>query len=175
MAKSREQKEQSVEQLANDLNQIKLAVLTDYRGLTVSELDELREQLSAEAIPYRVTKNTLLKLALKNSEALKDIDPSALTGPLAIAFGFDDEVAAARLIYNFGKEHEALEITGALTGEGEYLEAVQVKALAMLPTKDQLLGQLVATISAPIQGFNRVLSGNLSGLINVLRAKAAQS
>ncbi len=174
MAKSREQKEQSVEQLSGDLGRIKLAVLTDYRGLTVSELDELREQLSGESIPYRVTKNTLFKLALKNSDALKEVDPSTLTGPLAIAFGFDDEVAAARLIYNFGKTHEALEITGALTGDGEYLEPAQVKALAILPTKDQLLGQLVATISAPIQGFNRVLAGNLSGLINVLKATTAK-
>lgn len=174
MAKSREQKEQSVEQLASDLNQIKLAVLTDYRGLTVSELDELREKLDEEQIPYRVTKNTLLKLALKNSENLGKIDTESLKGPLAVAFGFDDEVAAARLIHGFAKEHDALEITGALTGEGEYLDAAQVKALALLPTKDQLLGQLVATISAPIQGFNRVLSGNLSGLINVLRATSAK-
>ncbi len=174
MAKSREQKEQSVTQLVEDLGKIKLAVLTDYRGLTVAELDELRDQLSAEAIPYRVTKNTLLKLAAKQTGALKEMDADAFQGPLAIAFGYDDEVAAARLIYNFGKTHEALEITGALTGDGEYLEPAQVKALAVLPTKDQLLGQLVATISAPIQGFNRVLSGNLSGLINVLKATTAK-
>lgn len=174
MPKTREQKEETVTQLAAELDRLKLAVLTDYRGLSVTELDELRSALGAENIPYRVTKNTLLKLALKKSSNLSQIDSKVLTGPLAIAFGFDDETAAARLIHGFAKAHEALEITGALTGEGEYLDPAQVKALALLPTREQLLAQLIATVQAPVSGLQRVLSGNLSGLINVLRAKAAQ-
>lgn len=175
MAKSRDQKEQTVARLTEDLGRIKLAVMTDYRGLTVSELDALREELREENIPYRVIKNTLLKLASKESETLKDVDTDAFKGPMAMAFGFDDEVAAARILHKFAKEHEALEITGAVTETGDFLSSSQVKALANLPTKDQLRAQLCATLNAPMSGLHRVLSGNISGLINVLRAQAAKS
>lgn len=175
MAKSREQKEQAVTQLAEDLGRIKLAVMTDYRGLTVAELDDLRAQLREENIPYRVVKNTLLRKASKESATLKEVDTAAFNGPMAMAFGFDDEVAAARLLHKFAKEHEALEITGAVTETGDFLSSEQVKALANLPTKDQLRAQLCATLNAPMSGLHRVLSGNISGLINVLRAQAAKA
>ena len=170
MAISRVAKEQAVDILSKELGRIKLAVMTDYRGLTVREVEELRSVLRDEGISYRVTKNTLLRLAAKNSPALADIDPSTFMGPTALAIGFDDEVAAARVIFQYAKTHQALEIVGGITGDGQVLTAAQVKSLATLPTREQLLGQVVGTIAAPLTGFVGVMSGNVRSIINVLNA-----
>ena len=89
---------------------------------------------------------------------------------MALAMGFDDEVAPARLIFQFAKTHKALEIVGAITGEGQLLSAGQVKALASLPSKEQLLAQVVGTIAAPLSSFMSVLSGNIRNLFYVLNA-----
>jgi len=170
MAISREAKEQAVDILSKELGRIKLAVMTDYRGLTVREVEELRAVLRSEGISYRVTKNTLLRLAAKSIPAMSGIDPSTFNGPTALAMGFDDEVAAARVIFQYAKTHDALEIVGGLTGDGQVLTAAQVKALATLPTREQLLGQVVGTIAAPLTGFVGVMSGNVRSIINVLNA-----
>jgi large subunit ribosomal protein L10 len=170
MAITREAKEQAVDQLSGELGRIKLAVMTDYRGLTVREVEELRGILRDQGITYRVAKNTLLRLATKNNPALADIDPATFTGPMALAMGFDDELAPARVIFQYAKTHNALEIVGAITADGQILDAAQVKAMANLPTREQLLGQLVGTIAAPLSGFVGVMSGNVRSIINVLNA-----
>src|SRR5690348_169945 len=99
MAITRAAKEAAVTQLTADLSRFKLAVLTDYRGLSVSEIQELRRLLTAEDSSYRVSKNTLVKLALAANPELAQLDPASLTGPLALAIGFGDEVAPARVVY----------------------------------------------------------------------------
>ncbi len=170
MAISRDDKEKAVEQLTGELGRIKLAVMTDYRGLTVPELEELRATLRAEGMTYRVTKNTLLRIAAKNNPGMAELEPTSFTGPMALALGFDDEVAPARVIFQYAKKHEALEIVGAITSDGHLLSAAQVKALATLPTREQLLGQLVGTIAAPLQGFVGVMAGNVRSIVNVLNA-----
>lgn len=170
MAVSRESKEQAVAQLTEELGRLKLAVMTDYRGLTVAEGEELRAKLREEGITYRVTKNTLLRIAAKNNPKMANLDPSSFTGPMALALGFDDEIAPARLIFQYAKEHEALEIVGAITGEGELLTPAQVKALAMLPTREQLLGQLVGTIAAPLTSFIGVAGAQVRSILYVLNA-----
>ena len=170
MAITREAQEQAVGKLTDELSRIKLAVMTDYRGLTVSEVEELRNALRAEGITYRVTKNTLLRLATQGNAALKDVDPSVFKGPMALAMGFDDEVAPARVIFQYAKTHEALEIVGGITGDGHALTAAEVKALATLPTREQLIAQVVGTIAAPLNGFVGVMAGNVRSIINVLNA-----
>lgn len=170
MAISREAKESAVGKLTDELGRIKLAVMTDYRGLTVAEVEDLRTTLRAEGISYRVTKNTLLRLAASNAANLADVDPSTFSGPMALAMGFDDEVAAARLIFQYAKKHDALEIVGGITGDGTVLSAADVKALATLPTREQLLGQVVGTIAAPLTGFVGVMAGNVRSIINLLNA-----
>ena len=170
MAISREAKEKAVVQLSEDLGRIKLAVMTDYRGLTVREVEELRDVLRDQDITYRVTKNTLLRLASKQVEAFGNIDPTTFTGPMALAMGFDDEVAPARAIFQYAKKHNALEIVGAITGDGKILTAQQVRALATLPSREQLLAQVVGTIAAPLTGFVGVMAGNVRSIINVLNA-----
>jgi large subunit ribosomal protein L10 len=170
MAISRAAKEQAVDKLTGELGRIKLAVMTDYRGLTVPEIEELRSTLRAEGMTYRVTKNTLLRLAASKNPNLAELDPTSFTGPMALALGFDDEVAPARVIFQYAKAHQALEIVGAITGDGQLLSAADVKALATLPTREQLLGQVVGTIAAPLTGFVGVMSGNVRSIINVLNA-----
>src|ERR1700712_4281277 len=130
MAITRDAKEKAVASLSTELGRIKLAVMTDYRGLTVSEVEELRANLRAEGINYKVTKNTLLRLAVAGNDTLKGIDPAAFNGPMALAMGYDDEVAPARVIFQYAKTHNALEIVGAITGDGQLLSAADVKALA---------------------------------------------
>lgn len=170
MAITRAAKEQAVAALTDELGRIKLAVMTDYRGLTVREIEELRHELRAQGISYRVTKNTLLRLAAKASPALKELNEKAFTGPMALAMGFDDEVAPARIIFQYAKKHDALEIVGGITADGQLLTAAQVKALATLPTREQLLGMLVGTIAAPLTGFVGVLQANVRSIINLLNA-----
>src|SRR6266536_1939996 len=152
MAISRAQKEAAVAGLKQELSQIKLAVMTDYRGLTVPEVEELRAGLRAAGITYRVTKNTLMRLAVASDPKLKHIAPQTFTGPLALALGSRDEIAPAKLIFQYAKTHNALEIIGGITGDGQLLSAADVKALALLPSREQLLGQLVGTIAAPLSG-----------------------
>jgi large subunit ribosomal protein L10 len=128
----------------------------------------LRRNLQSEGMSYKVTKNTLLRIAAKN--AMSGLDPAKFTGPMALAMGFDDEVAPARVIFQYAREHEALEIVGAITADGSLLSPAEVKALAQLPSREQLLGQVVGTIAAPLSGFVGVLSGNVRSIINVLNA-----
>jgi large subunit ribosomal protein L10 len=170
MAITREAKEKAVDTLSGELGRIKLAVMTDYRGLTVREVEELRGVLREEGITYRVTKNTLLRLAASKNPALAGIDPKNFNGPMALAMGFDDEVAPARVIFQYAKTHNALEIVGAISGDGSYLTSAQVKALATLPTREQLIAQVVGTIAAPLSGLVGVMSGNVRSIINVLNA-----
>jgi large subunit ribosomal protein L10 len=170
MAITRAAKEQAVDKLSSELGRIKLAVMTDYRGLTVHEVEELRGLLRDQGMTYRVSKNTLLRIASQNNPALSSVDPTTFSGPMALAMGFDDEVAPARVIFQYAKKHDALEIVGAITGDGQVLTASQVKALANLPTREQLLAQVVGTIAAPLTGFVGVMSGNLRSIVYVLNA-----
>ena len=170
MAITREAKEKAVAQLSDELGRIKLAVMTDYRGLTVAEVEELRAKLREEGITYRVTKNTLLRLATAQNPTLKDLDPQAFTGPMALALGFDDEIAPARAIFQYAKDHQALEIVGGITADGTLLSAADVKALATLPSREQLLAQVVGTIAAPLSGFVGVMNGNVRSIVQVLNA-----
>jgi len=168
MAKTREQKTQDLEKLVESLNSSKLAVLTDYRGLDVPAINELRNAGREQGIRFSVAKNTLLKKAAELSN--KEItDMSLFVGPMAVAFG-DDHVAAAKLVVDFAKTNDAVEVVGAINDSGDILTREQVVALASLPSREQLLAQVVGTIAAPVTGFVRVINGNLSGLVQVVNA-----
>jgi len=172
MAKSREQKEQAVEMLTSAFSTSKLAVLTDYRGLNVVEISALRSNLREEGINYMVAKNTLIKLALANNKKPLQ-DDNVLTGPVGLAFG-QDEVSAAKIVYDFAKTNKALEILGAIDEDGKVLSQEEVVALAKLPSRLELTAQVVGTIAAPLSGMIRVLGGNLNGLVYALKAVAEQ-
>ena len=168
MAKSREQKEADVKALAEAFSGSKIAVLTDYRGLDVPAISNLRSKLRESDISYKVTKNTLVKVALSQTE-LKDTDTSVFAGPMAIAFG-QDEAKTCKIIADFAKENEDLEILGAFDESGKILSREEVMVLAKLPSREVLTAQVVGTIAAPLSGFVRVLNGNITNLLYALKA-----
>lgn len=170
VAITKEKKELSVASLSQEFGRLKLAVLTDYRGLTAAQIKQLRDNLREQGISYKVTKNTLVKLAAQNTPGLQDLDLSVFNGPLALAIGFDDEIAPAKAIFQFAKQHDVLKITGAITADGQLLSADQVKALAILPTREELLAKLAGTLAAPISGLLSVMAASPRSIINVLQA-----
>lgn len=172
MAKSRKQKEEIVEKLAAELKETKSFVFSDYRGMSVKEVQDLRKNLKGKDGQFAVVKNSLFKIALEKA----GIDPAAfndVTGPIALSTSNADEVAPAKDTYDFAKNVEALEIKGGYL-EGKVLSKEDVVSLAQLPSKEQLIAQTVGTIKAPINGFVNVLAGNARGLVTVLKAIADQ-
>ncbi|MDQ5944482.1 MAG: large subunit ribosomal protein [Patescibacteria group bacterium] len=168
MAKTRAQKEQDLQKLVENLDSAKLAVLADYRGLDVPAISELRNTLRENGVKLVVAKNTLVrKAAAQSAKEITQLE--VFTGPMAIAFG-TDEVEAAKLMADFAKANKALEIVGGIDEAGEVLTREAVMALAQLPSREQLLAQVVGTVAAPLSGMVRVLNGNLSGLVYALQA-----
>lgn len=166
MAKSKERKKDEVKRITEKLAKMKISIFTSYTGLKVKDLNQLRNELRKEGIDYQAAKKSLIKLAFSENK-LKEIDLKALEGSLGLAFGYEDEVKAPKLLEKFKKEHEQLQILGGLY-DGEFITREKVLALAKVPGKQELLTQLVWAMKGPISSFNRLLSANLSGLINVL-------
>jgi large subunit ribosomal protein L10 len=164
----KEQKAEQVELLTEKLKKAKVAVLTDYRGLTVSQIQDLRGKLRESDVEYRVIKNTLARRAAEAAgyAALKD----ELKGPVAIAFGYDDLSVAAKLINDFVKTTRLkLDVVGGLV-EGRVFSAQQVKQLADLPSRDVLIAQLMGTLQSPVAQLVGIMQTPLQQLLGVLEA-----
>ena len=165
MPKSKQQKTEIVKRLSEGLKETKAAVFANFQGLTVAQADELRRACRKEGASVLVAKKTLLKRVF---EGLKhDVDPSAFEGGVATVYGSDDEMAPAKIVHGLSKKMEPLKIFGGLFG-GKFVDAEYVKGLAVLPSKKELLGQLVGSLNAPLSGLANVLAGNLRGLVSVL-------
>lgn len=149
----------------------KAIVFTAYRGVTVKDLEALRTELRKVGGSYRVTKNTLLRKALEEQGI--EVPAEILDVQLGIATSSTDEVEPNRVVVDFQKSHETLGILGAVV-DGKFIDPASVKALAALPSREQLYGQLVGTIAAPLTGVVNVLVGNLRGLITVLKQYEAK-
>ena len=144
-----------VDEIKGYVSDAKSAVLVDYRGLTVEQDTKLRKQLREAGVVYKVYKNTMLHLAFDGTDfAQLDKD---LEGPTAIAFGIEDETAPARIINNFAKEAEALEFKGAVV-EGAFYDVDGVKALASIPSREELISKLLGSLQSPITNMARVLN-----------------
>lgn len=172
MALTREQKEEVVEQVAKLLSSSKMTVVAKYPGTTVGAMQQLRRDARENGTNVRVVKNRLMVKALKGVDQFKNIDTSNLTGQLLYAFNENDEAAPAQALAKFAKQNPSIEFVGAISSDGVFLGAEDVKMLATLPTKEQLRGQLVGTISAPLTGFMSALNGNLRGVMYALNARA---
>jgi large subunit ribosomal protein L10 len=172
MALTKEKKHEVVSEVSALLNDAKMTVVAKYEGTPVKAMQTLRRDANAGGTVVKVVKNRLVMQALKQSDNLKDVEASALNGMLLYAFNAEDEVAPAQALAAFAKTQPTLEFIGAITAEGQFLPAEDVKALASLPTKDQLRGQLVGLIAAPLSGFVNVMAGNVRGILNVLNARA---
>ena len=150
MSNAVEQKKQIVTEIADKLRESKSTIVVDYRGLTVIEVTELRKQLREAGIDFKVYKNSMTRRAAEAAE-LTGLN-EALTGPNAIAFSNDDVVAPAKILNDFAKKHEALEIKAGVI-EGNIASVEEVKALADLPSREGLLSMLLSVLQAPIRNF----------------------
>jgi len=150
MSSAVEQKKQLVEEIAEKLKNSVSTIVVDYRGLNVAEVTELRKQLREAGIEFKVYKNSLTRRA---AEAV-DLNglTEVLTGPNAIAFSNEDVVAPAKILNNFAKEHEALEMKAGVI-EGKVSSVEEIKALAELPSREGLLSMLLSVLQAPIRNF----------------------
>ena len=168
----KKEKEKIINDLTDSLLKCTIAIATDYRGLTAKEMVLLRRQLRASGIDYRVAKNTLTKFAADKS-GRKQMEP-LLSGPLAMAFGFDDVIKPAKILNDFIRSSgSALQIRGGLLG-GRLLTAKEVTDLASIPPKKILASQLVGQLMAPLYSLHAVLSAPLRGLAYVLQARVRQ-
>lgn len=167
MPKSKQQKQGTVESLVAGLKQAKGVVFANFQGLTVAQSEELRKLARADGIAVVAAKKTLVKRALDEA-GLNDVDAKSFPGGVATFIG-NDEVSPARIVQTFAKKNEIVTIFGGIL-EGKFIDAVMVKNLASLPSKLELLGKLVGSMSAPISGFVRVNAAVIRGLMNVLNA-----
>jgi large subunit ribosomal protein L10 len=173
MAISRDKKNALVAEMSELLADSKMAVFAQYQGLSVAEVQELRRAARESGVVIRVVKNRLVRVALASHDAYKDVDTSALTGQLLYAVSSTDEVAPAQILDKFAKTHPALQLIGAFSDEGATLGTDEVKALAGLPSKEQLIAEVVAQLLSPVHDITNALSGNLHALLDGVEAKAA--
>jgi large subunit ribosomal protein L10 len=162
-----EAKQQITEDLHNRFAKSAIIVLTDYKGLDVTSINDLRRKLRESDIEYQVVKNTLLVRAAEDTDValIKDY----FKGPSAVAISYDDPVAPAKVLTQFAKDNNKLEIkVGVLNGK--VLDFQAIKALATLPSKEVMLAQLLSTINAVPTSFVRVLAEVPRSLVNVLTA-----
>jgi len=169
--KAIEVKKQIVLDIKEKMEKAQGMVFYDYRGLTVSEVSDLRNKFREAGVEYRVLKNSMLKRAAEMLE-IDGLDEH-LFGPTAVAFGFEDPVAPAKVLVEYTKKLKKTEIkTGIL--DGQVIGLDQIQNLASLPSKDELLGTLAGTLAAPISGLARSLNGIISGLGYALNAVKEQ-
>ncbi len=164
---TKEFKTQKIEHYKHQFENAKVAVVADYRGLTVEEITELRRGLQAQNGDLTVTKNTLCKVAAKdtNFEAVSEL----MQGPTAIAFGFGDEVAAAKVLSKFIKENKKGEILGAVL-EGKVLSADEAKKLASMPSREELYAKMLGSINSPASGLVYSINGVMAALTRAVAA-----
>lgn len=169
MAKTRQEKEQILAQLQEDLQQ-RAVILADYQGLTVAEVTDLRDQLFETGYRMMVVKNTILGKALKDANL--GLSDDALKQPLSVIVA-SDEVAVSKLVEKFAKGHDKITIIGGWI-DGKFVDATYITTLSKLPGREELLAKLVGSINAPISGFVNVLAGNIRGLVSVIKQYAEQ-
>jgi len=172
MALTKDKKQEVIQEVADLLSGSKMTVVAKYQGTPVKALQGLRRDAMQNGTKVKVVKNRLLVQALKGSDTFKDTDTSALEGMLLYAFNGEDEVAAAQVLNNFAKQNPTLEFVGAIDAEGAFIDAGDVKALANLPGKNQLLAGLINTLQSPVRNVQSALGGNLSAILGGLEAKA---
>lgn len=173
MAISKDKKQTLVADLTELLSSSKMTVFAKYQGLTVAELQDLRKAARENGVKIKVVKNRLVRVAMGEIAVYKDTDTTGLSGQLLYAVSDTDEVAPAKVLAEFAKSHEALEISGAFSDAGANLSVDEVKALAALPSKNELIAQVVAQLLSPVTDSVSGLSGGLSGIVSGLEAHAA--
>jgi len=173
MALSKQQKSDVVAEVSELISSSKMTVVAKYQGTPVKAMQELRRQAKNNGTKVKVVKNRLVIKALQASDTFKDVETSELEGMLLYAFNSEDEVAPAQSLDTFAKANPTIQFVGAYSADGKFLSADDVKALAGLPSKNDLIAQVVATLASPVNDVMSGLSGNLHGLLDGIEAKAA--
>ena len=172
MAISKTKKTNLVADLTELLSNAKATVFARYQGLTVAELQELRKEAREAGVKIKVVKNRLVRVAMKEIAVYKDTDTTGLTGQLLYAISDADEVMPAKVLANFAKTHEALALAGGFSDLGAALSEDEVKALASMPSKNEMIAQVVATLLSPMGDVISATAGSLSGIVSGLENHA---
>jgi large subunit ribosomal protein L10 len=146
-------------------------ILADFSGLTVEQMTKFRSECRAKAIDCRVVKNRLAKIACENADVavMKD----HLKGPTAILFGMESQVDPAKIIVDFAKENQAMEVKGGVV-DGQFLDPAQVTALSMVPSKEELYAKMMGSINSPLSGLAMGINGVVGALARTIDAVAKQ-
>jgi len=165
------EKKATVAEIREKLEKAKGTVLADYRGLNVADATKLRCALREAGVEFRVLKNTMTRIAAQEA-GIQGLD-TYLEGPTAVAFGFTDLVAPAKILSQFAKENKNLVIKAGIV-EGKVVNEEGVKALADLPPKEVLIAKMLGSMQAPLSGLVNVLQGNIRNLVYALEAVRKQ-
>lgn len=167
---NRTQKQSEIAAIKDRFGRMASAVLTDFRGLDVESVNELRREFGkVEGIEYKVVKNTLVKLAIAE-EDYNDRLNDHLVGPTAIAWSYEDPVAPARIVVDFAKKNEKLTVKCAVV-DGQVLDESGVTTLSKMPGKDEIKAQLLATFMAPASQFVRLVAAGPTNFLYLLQAR----
>ncbi|WP_347352266.1 50S ribosomal protein L10 [Acetoanaerobium noterae] len=152
MTKAIEMKKGVVAEIAEKLQKSASCVVVDYKGLKVEEVTELRNKFREAGIDYKVYKNTLVRRAAAEVGNMAQFDDVNLVGTNAIAFGYEDPVAPAKIFNDFAKTHPKLELKMGFV-EGEFYDAENIKKLAEIPSREELIAKLLGSLKAPVSNF----------------------
>ena len=168
---ARPEKVAEVQAIAERIGKAQSMVLADFSGLSVEQMTVFRRNCREKSVECRVVKNRLARIAADQSglEAMKD----HLTGPTAILFGAESQVDPAKIIVDFAKENEAMEIKGGFV-DGEFLATAEVVALSKIPSRDELLAKMMGSINSPASGLVGTINGVAAALARVIDAAARQ-
>lgn len=172
MAITRDKKQALVAELAELFASAKGTAYAKYQGLSVADLQDLRRAAREAGVTIKVVKNRLVRVAMADHDNYRETATDGLVGQLVYAFSADDEVMAAKVLDEFAKTHPSLELAGGFSGEGACLDAADVKSLAGLPSKNQLIAETIAQLLSPVHDVTNALSGNLHALLDGVETKA---
>ena len=173
MAISRDKKQALVADFSAALQSSRMTVAAKYDGTSVADLQKLRREARAAGVSIRVIKNRLVRTAMLQTKGFEKTDTALLTGQLLYAYSTEDEVAPAQVIDKFAKTVPTIELVAGFDNAGAVLATAEVKALAGLPSKNQLIAEVVAQLLSPVHDVTNALSGNLHALLDGVEAKAA--
>lgn len=162
-----EDKKQIVEDLQKRFAESVVVIVTDYKGLDVAQVTDLRRKLREAGVEYRVVKNTLLRRAAKDTDVANILD--SFVGPSAIALSYDDPVAPAKVLTQYAKSNNKLEIRAGIMG-AKILDPAAIKALSDLPSREELLAKLLSVMIGVPTALVRTLNAVPGGMVNVLQA-----
>ncbi|MFC1621856.1 50S ribosomal protein L10 [Patescibacteria group bacterium] len=161
------QKQEKVKELREKIGKAKSIIFADYQGIRVNDLNEFRQKIKDNGGEISVSKNTLMKIALKE----EGVDYKELDGPIAVIFGYEDAISPIKTIYEYVKKLELPKVKAAFI-DGVYTAVEKVEEISQLPSKEELLARVVGSLNTPISGIVNVLGGTRRNLVTVLSAVA---